>query len=261
MLRIVYIFILSCNIILAQSESNLFQKDIEAGEHKIFLTNSEDHFFTGSIQITDKYNNTVFFEDSIFSRYNWDTLIDMNGDGKKEFILDVGTGATMYDYNMFLIFNLYENPAEPVEVHNAELQSGIDEIPKIVSYVRLSPAVMGAGYSFALKYVNGKLVLENDTKTSKVLKNLEPDSKDDIYFINEYEEGFDPCAEDSQVLIYYEAFITQWKILGREEKGWKFFDKYYKCKNKNLAKENLRKIVRENYLYIKDPNNYKFGLN
>lgn len=261
MRKVIYLILLFCNIAFAQSEGNLFQKDITAGDHRIYLTNSGDNFFTGSIQITDKYNNTVFFEDSIYSRYNSDTLIDLNNDGIKEFILDTGTGATMYDFNMFLIFDLTKDTLNPVEVHNAELAAGIDEIPKIVSYVRLSPAVMGAGYSFSLKYVNGNLELENDTKTSKVLKGLKPNEEDDIFFIKEYAEGFDPCAEDSQVLIYFEANIMQWKILGQEETGWKFFDKHYKCKDKLKVKENLRRMINENYSYLKDPVNYKFGIN
>lgn len=245
----------------SQSNDSLFEKEINAEGYSFFLTNSENNFYTGSIQIADKYNNTVFYEDSIYTRYNWDTLTDLDNDGKKELILDLGTGANMYDYNMFLIFNFSKDITEPVEIHNAELRINTDEVPKIVSYVRLSPAVMGAGYSFSLRYNKGDLILEDDIRTSKVLKSLEPDGTEDLYLIDEYNEGFDPCAKDSEISVYYEATIIQWKILGQEGKGWKFFDTNYKCKNKTKVRKDLKKIVNETYAYLKDTNNYKFSSN
>jgi len=246
--------------IRSQNDSTV-EKEITADSYRIFLTANDYSFFSGSMEIFDKFNNSVFYADSFYTRYNWDTLVDLNNDRSKELILDVGTGATMYNYNMFLIFDFKRSPEPLFEIHNAELITGIDEIPKITSYERLSPAVMGAGYVYLLKYENGKIVLENDMKKSKVLKSFDSNEGDDLYFINEYEAGFDECADDSEISIYYQAYITQQKILGRENKGWKFFDKYYKCSNWKKVKAGLKKIVDENYNYLANPENYKFVLN
>lgn len=144
---------------------------------QISLINNETDFFTGCILITDRDNSPVFKADSIYSRYNWDTLIDLNNDGSKEIILDLSTGVNMYDYNMYLIFDLKNKSFKPFEIHNADLVKDTDEVPKIISYVRMSPAVMGAGYTFSLKYDGNKFNLENDISKSKVLKSLDPLSR------------------------------------------------------------------------------------
>lgn len=242
--------------LFSQSDS-VFEKDITAGEYRVYLTNNEYDFFTGSIQIADKYNNTVFYADSIYSRYNWDTLIDLNNDGSKELILDLSTGVNMYNYNMYMIFDLKKKSFEPFEIQNADIVLNIDEVPKIISYVRLSPAVMGAGYTYSLKYDGSKFILENDISKSEVLKSLDPKESDEFDFIRQYEEGFDECDSDSEIKIYYEAYLTQQKILGQEEKGWEFFDKHYKCKDKNTLRTELKKTVEENYNYLKNAD-YKF---
>ena len=244
----VYIFLNCCG--LSAQSGGIFEKDITAGDHRIFLTNNESNFFTGSIQIADKYNNTVFYADSIFSRYNWDTLIDLNNDGIEELIIDFGTGALMYDYNMFLIFDFTKNAIEPFEIHNADLIINIDETPKIVSNVRLSPAVLGAGYSFSVKYENGRLITENNMNESKVLKSLDIGDEEDLYMLGEYSKQNDECDDESQLIVYYEAYLMQKMILGQAEKGWEFFEKNYNCSNKNKIRTQLENTVKESYGYL-----------
>lgn len=250
-------FIFSTSILFSQDQKDEIRKDILAGEYKISLINNETDFFTGCILITDRDNSPVFKADSIYSRYNWDTLIDLNNDGSKELILDLSTGVNMYDYNMYLIFDLKNKSFEPFEIHNADLVKDTDEVPKIISYVRMSPAVMGAGYTFSLKYDGNKFNLENDISKSKVLKSLDPLESDEFDFIRQYEEGFDECESDSEVKIYYEAYLIQQMILGQEEKGWMFFEEHYKCKNKKSMRAELKKTVEENYNYIMNAD-YKF---
>jgi len=245
---IVYLFPLT---LFSQSDS-IIEREINVGEYRIYLTNNEYNFFTGSIQIADKHNNAVFYADSIYSRYNWDTLIDLNNDGNKELILDLGTGVNMYNYNMYLIFDLKKKSFEPFEIHNADIVMNVDEVPKIISYVRLIPAVMGAGYTYSLKYDGDKFIPESDVTKSKVLKSLDPKESEEFDFIRQYEEGFDECENDSEVKIYYEAYLIQQMILGQEEKGWEFFEKHYKCKNKKTLRTELKKTVDENYNYLKN---------
>ena len=83
--------------------------------------------------------------------------------------------------------------------------------------------------------------------------------RDILEQIEGYESETDVCSEESQIQVYYEAYITQKKILGQESEGWKFFDSHYKCKDKKKIKEDLKRIVYENYKYISDPINYKYS--
>jgi len=250
-------FIFTTSNLFSQNQKDEFRKNIFFDEYKISLINNETDFFTGCIHITDKNSNSVFEADSIYSRYNWDTLTDLNNDGSKELILDLSTGATMYDYNMYLIFDFKNKSFNPFEIHNADLVINVDEVPKIVSYVRMSPAVLGAGYTFSLMYDGSKFILEDDINKSKVLKSLDLKESDEYDFIKQYEEGFDECDNDSEVKIYYEAYLTQQMIIGQEEKGWELFEKHYKCKNKNSMREELKKTVEENYNYLKNAD-YKY---
>lgn len=251
------IFVISIECVYAQD--HIIEKEITADSYRIFLTYNDNSFFTGSAEIFDRYNNSVFYADSLYTHYNSDTVIDLNADGSRELILDLSTGATMYDYNMFLIFDLSKKHIEPFEIHNAQLVNGIDEQPKIESEVRLSPNYLGAGYAYSLKYEDGKMILETDPSESKVLKSLDLNERDILEQIEGYESETDVCSEESQIQVYYEAYITQKKILGQESEGWKFFDSHYKCKDKKKIKEDLKRIVYENYKYISDPINYKYS--
>ncbi|MDQ3021811.1 MAG: hypothetical protein M3R36_14755 [Bacteroidota bacterium] len=242
----------------SQVSNDSFSKVITAEDYTITLKNNDENFFSGSINVKDKNDVTVCSADSIFTRYNWDTLIDLNNDGSKELIIDLATGATMYDYNMFLIFDFSKNSIVPFEIHNAGLISYLDPVPKIVTNVRLSPSALGAGYSFSLVYNNSKLVLESDVNASNVLRSLEQKDSEYLELIEEYKKLFDECGEDSEIYIYYESYVMQQKILGQEDKGWEFFDKYYKCKDKEKVKTELKRNVQDSYDFW-NTSEFKFG--
>lgn len=264
--RYFYIFCISlAGIILlngnsiSQNRKAEFTKEIVTGNFIVRLANNEVDFFSGGVSITGREDNTEHFRaDSFYTRYNWDTLIDLNNDGSQELILDLGTGATMYDYNIILIFDFTKNVAEPLEIHNAELNTNTDKFPKIVSNTRLSPNYLGAGYSYSLIYHNGKLILETDPSESRVLKSLDINDNDILELIAGYDSETDECSDESQIQVYYEAYITQKIILGKEIEGWKFFDNYYKCNDKKRAKEELKNLVFENFNYINNPDNFVF---
>lgn len=259
--KIIFVYgvisILLFNTIKIFSQDSIFTKEIEADSFRLFLTANDNNFFTGSLEVIDKYNNSVFYADSFYTRYNRDTLIDMNNDGRNEFILDLGTGATMYDYNMFLIFDFSKNQIEPFEIHNVQIVSNVDDMPKIVSDIRMSPGYLGTGYSFSLKYADGKIFPETDANESKVLANLIPDEKEMLEQMRSYCKEIEECGEESYYQIFFESYITQLKITGNEKKGWKFFDKYYKCSDKKAVKNSLKKSVNENYKAIIQED-YKF---
>ncbi|MBK7160719.1 MAG: hypothetical protein IPH77_19800 [Ignavibacteria bacterium] len=214
------IFVISIECVYAQD--HIIEKEITADSYRIFLTYNDNSFFTGSVEIFDRYNNSVFYADSLYTHYNSDTVIDLNADGSRELILDLSTGATMYDYNMFLIFDLSKKHIEPFEIHNAQLVNGIDEQPKIESEVRLSPNYLGAGYAYSLKYEDGKMILETDPSESKVLKSLDLNERDILEQIEGYESETDVCSEESQIQVYYEAYITQRKFSDRKARAGSF---------------------------------------
>lgn len=230
-------------------------KEIVAGDYKINLIWDNSRFFSGNVEVSNHLNgSSVFKADSIFSSYNWDTLIDLDNSGREELILDLSAGATMYDYNVFLIFDFEKNPIVPLEVHNANLIPNVDDLPKLVSTIRLSPSFLSAGYSYSLCYNNGKLKLETDPQKSKVLRSLMPEDSDQLELINSFKKESDECEIGSPFVTYFEAYLLQMKILNREKKGWKFFDKHYNCNDKNKVRMVLKKSVNENYNYIRKQN-------
>ena len=246
--------------ILSQPEKAKFEKDIVTEKYLVRLENNESDFFSGKINIYDLQNSyEVFKAENIFTNFNSDTLIDLDGDGRKELLLDLGTGATMYDFNMFLIFDFEKEIIVPAEVHNAGLITGQGQIPVIMSEVRLSPNYLSAGYSFTLKFENGKLIPCTESENSTFLKDIDISEKEIKELINDYIKETGECSDESQVQIYYEAYIMQKKINGQEKEGWKFFDKHYKCRDRKSVKLSLKKIIGENFRRIMDPGNYKFN--
>ncbi len=254
------IFLISSLNAYSQKDS-IFEKEIMANDFKIRLKNNPTSFFTGSILVTDRYSNSLFEADSVFTGFNRDTLIDLNNDGTDELILDLGTGATMYNYNMYLIFDFSKVKIEPFEVHNADLLADVNKIPKIVSSVRLSPAYLGAGYSCSYTYENGTLILETDPNTSSVLKNLTPSDDDYIELMDRFKSGSEECKDGKMYSVYFEGYIMQMKILNNESKGWEFFDKYYQCNDKKEVRADLKKKVDSTYDYLVNANLSFYSVN
>lgn len=255
------VFFISQTKLFSQNEKGEFRKDLFIGNYTFLITNSEVDYFTGSITITDRITNLeVFKADSFFTGFISDSLIDLDKNGTDELVLWLSTGATIYDFSMNLVFD-FDNIANPVQIQNAELLCNVDSIPKITSNVRLSPAFLGAGYSYSLKYDNGKLIADTNINKSKTLKLLAEKQDESISLITEYKSSEKNCENDNEYLVYFEAFITQQKIFGMESTGWEIFNKYYKCKNKKAVKKILQKAVNENFNIIKDFNNYIFKLN
>ncbi|MDQ3021810.1 MAG: hypothetical protein M3R36_14750 [Bacteroidota bacterium] len=259
MKKILLTFIFCLN--LSYLYSQVITKEISTDKYKITLTWNDSVFYSGGMVIQNNPDgNTVFSSDNFFSGYNSDRSVDLNNDGSNEYVLELGTGNTRSDYNMFLIFDFVKSAEPQFEVHNAELISNVDKVPEIVSNVRIGDPKMEAKYSYTLKYDNGKLILNKDIKQSKLLKELVPFEEDYMDLINEYSKSMNICDESSQVKNYYEAYSTQQKIVGNETEGWKFFDNNYKCENKNSIEEELKKSVEENYSKINNPDNFNFKI-
>ena len=141
---------------------------------------------------------------------------------------------------------------------HAEVISNVDKVPEIISNVRIGDPKMEAKYSYSLLYNDGKLNLNKNIKDSKVLKELVPFEEDYSDLINEYIKTSGECEAESRVGNYYEAYATQQKIVGNEDAGWNFFEKNYKCENKNSIETELKKSVENNYSIISNPDSYNF---
>ncbi len=252
-------FFCLCADVYSQDEVILFSKEISAGDYRIVLTANSDTFFSGSLELIDKYNNSVLYVDNLYSGYNSDTLIDLNRDGKVELILNLGTGATMYDYNMFLIFDFTLDTPLTAEVHNAEFAKGSDGKERILSYVRMSPAVMGAGYTFPLRYENGSLILDTDALKADAMTDQDSVESDILYLINEFSKETDECDDERLINNYFLSYVLQQKISGAEDKGWEFFDKYYTCSDREKVRTVMKEDVDKIYNYINNPANYQFS--
>lgn len=259
-LLIIAVFLFSIQSeIYSQPEKAKFEKDIVTEKYLVKLENNETDFFSGKIFIYDKNSSAeVFKDEDLYTNFNSDTLIDMDKNGRNELILDLSTGVNMYNYNMYLIFDFPGNEIIVSEVHNAYFVTDTDNYPKIVSVVRLSPIILGTEYSYLLKYKNGTLIPETNPADSRALKELDISEQQQIEFMSEYIKETGECTEDSQVQSFYEAFITQKKILGQEKKGWKFFDKNYKCKDRKKVKAEIKKFADDNYKFIMNPENFKY---
>lgn len=256
MKKILLAFIFIVNITYVHSQ--ITTKEIQTDKYKITLTWNDSVFYSGGMVIHNNSDGSkVFSSDNFHSGYNSDKAIDLNNDGYNEFLLELETGSTRSDYNMYLIFDFTKGPEPQCEVHNSEVISNVDNVSEIVSNVRIGDPKMEAKYSYALRYNDGKLVLNKD-KDSKVLKELIPFAEDYTDLLNEYAKANNVCDENSNVKNYYEAYSTQQKIAGNESAGWDFFDSNYKCDDKDKTKEELKKSVEENYSKLNNPDNFKF---
>ncbi|MCB0726788.1 MAG: hypothetical protein R3A12_12280 [Ignavibacteria bacterium] len=251
-------------IVLSYSQiySQTVTKEITTDKYKIILTWNDSVFYSGGMVIQNiSDGSTVYSADNFHSGYNSDKTHDLNKDGSHEYVLELATGQTRSDYNMILIFD-FEKSHEPLsEVHNAEIIANVDKVSDILSNVRVGDPALEAKYVYPLIYDDGKVVLNKDTKDSKILKELVPYAEDYTELIDKYANSNDVCAEGSKVTAFYEAYIIQQKITGNEEEGWKFFDSNYKCDNKSSVKEEIKKSIEESYSNIDNPDNFKFKAN
>lgn len=259
-----FIFIFASVILIqndfsySQDKGIFFEKEIITEDYKIKVTNRSDKFFSGTLAVSNNSGDTVFYSDQLFSRYVSDTLLDLNNDGIKELILDLGTGVNAYDFNMLVIFDLSKSSQPLFEIHNAEVKAGIDSIPKIVSHIRFSPLYLGTGYDYSLIYNGERLILETDPDFSKVLQSLDIIDENILNNMHGFKEELDECDKNNNFISFFEQYLLQKVLLKNVSKGWEFFEKNYNCPDKKKVRIEL-----EEYLGIMIENlskmEYKFN--
>lgn len=254
-----FLILLSAAAVNAQDDGLMIDKEIYTNDHRIILVYNSSEFFTGSIQITDRYNNTVFFRDNFYSGFISDTLIDLDKNGADELILNLSSGINAYDFNMLLIFDFSKSSQPLYEIHNAEITSGADSMPKIISNVRFSPLFLGTGYNYSLIYDGRKMELDKETGEGSVLSNLDIKEDDMLYNINEFKKEMEECEETSNYISFFEQYLMQKTILNKADEGLSFFDKYYECRDKDTARAQLKSNINTMYEYLSAMNHRYSG--
>jgi hypothetical protein len=261
MIRKYWVILLLCSGFFSYSElysaaDSLTEVKIEYYDLIVKLRYDKNNFFTGSLEVQKK-GETVFAADSIYSDYFEHSTVDLDGDGSKELLISLGTGATPYIYNDLLIFDITRSNEPLFSIQNADVVQKEKQTPKISVYVRMSPSVLGIGYNWLLEYKNKKMLFYK-AEDQQWLGNVTPDEKETLETIKSFSDNSNPCGDRENYLSYYEAFLLQSKIAGDEEKGLDFFDEHYKCKSKSEALKIMKNNVSDSYKWIIDTNNYKY---
>lgn len=253
---LIFIFLLN----VSGLHSQIVKKDLSAEDYLINLEWNDSIFFSGKMSVVSNADNSkAYSAENFHSGYNSDKQSDLNNDGKAEYIVELETGSSRSDYNMYVIFDFTKGVSPVCSIHNAELVANVDKTPVIVSNMRMGNPALEARYSFVVKYENGKLIPITDPKESKVLKELVPFEEDYSDLIKSYAGSNDVCGDNSEVKHFYAAYIIQQKLVNNEEAGWKFFDKNYTCSNKSEIKAEIEKTVNENYSKITNSDSYSFN--
>jgi|SRR4030095_405741 len=245
-----------CSWELYAEPNRLNDVSIDYYDLVIKLRYDTDKFFTGSLTV-QKNGEIVFSADSIYSEYIEHSQADLDGDGSKELIISVSTGASPYIYNELLIFDKTQSNGPMFSVQNADVVQKEKQKPKLSVYIRMSPSVLGIGYNWYLEYKNKKLTFFR-AADMPWLGDVVPDEKETIDAIKLFSEDGKQCENTDNYLSYFEAYALQSKIAGDELKGLEFFEQYYKCKGKSEAIKNLKKNVSDSYKWINDTKNYNY---
>ncbi|MCC7157981.1 MAG: hypothetical protein IT281_00420 [Ignavibacteria bacterium] len=224
---------------------------------KVELNYNTQRFFNGSMKV-QKENIIVFAADSFFSDYSSHEIVDLDGNGKNELVLVLTEGASPYIYNRMLIFDITLGPEPKFTMQNADLIIKPKELPKIDCYARMSPSVMGLGYNWLVEYRDKKIKYykpKNEVWENMVLPDVESTREN----LKQYKEGGFTCT-DANYFTFFEAVMIQSLISGDDYVGLDFFDKYYKCDDKNSALKELKSASNNSFGWIKDSKNYEYSI-
>lgn len=256
-LSIVMIFSVFVNFVKAGEDDSLKTVFIDYYDLKIELAYNSQQFFKGSMKV-QKDNKALFSTDSFYSDYSSHEIVDLDGNGKNELILILTEGASPYVYDNMLIFDIALGPEPKFSMQNADLIVKPNELPKINCYQRMSPSVLGLGYNWLLEYRDKKIKYYKPK--SEVWKNMVlPDIEGTRENLKQYEEGGFTCT-DGNYFTFFETVMVQSLICGIDYAGLEFFEKYYKCNDKNAALKNLKSVSHVSFGWIKDSKNYEYSI-
>ncbi len=252
LLIIAVLFISSVGI--SQITSNTVKRVITARGYEFNLEYDSTEFFKGSLNVKNSYGDTLFNDEDFYSSCYHDTLADLDGDGNNELVLGLATGMSPYMWSSLLIFDMNSYELIPLEVVNGELVNTADGKSLIRAIVRLSPAYLGALYSYLLEFRNNELFIFNDPD-GQYSAQLSTDYSAALEeAITDFGNTEDVCNEGSGYITLFEAYLIQAKLSGSINKAGEFFRKSYKCEDANAAYKEVMKYVNETYDYLSSQN-------
>ncbi len=234
----------------SQITGNTVVRTINAGGYEFKLEYDSTEFFKGSLDVRDSYGSSVFFDEDFYSLCYYDTIADLDNDGNNELVLGLSTGMSPYMWSSLLIFDLTSSEVLPFEVINGEIVSNSEGKTFVRAVVRLSPAYLGALYSYLLEYSNKELIIFIDP-VGHYADKLNIDYTASLEeAITDFGNSQDVCNDGSGYITLFEAYLIQAKLSGNIRKAGEFFRKSYMCDDANAAYKEAMKYVNETYDYL-----------
>lgn len=229
---------------------------IEYYDYIITITSEKDEFFKGKLESV-KNGKKVFGMEGVFTDYVSHRIIDMDGNGSDELVLNVSEGASPYIFGTLYIFDVTKGAEPQCMLTNAELDTTDSKKPRVSTFTRMSPSILGLVYHWLMDYKYGKLYLtKSDSK--RLSTQLTPDDQSILYKLNDLQDYEGMCS-DGSYNTFFETLFIQYKIAGEEGKAEDFFNRHYKCPNKQLALDQMKNAAADTYSWLNDPTNFKYG--
>lgn len=239
---------------LAQEDtSNVIIKYYDA---TVKVTSSSDKFFSGRLEIS-KGANKVYEMDSIFTNYAEHRLIDLNGDGSDELLLSLTEGASPYVFHNLYIFDITRGYKPLYVILNGDVDTANIRQPKIIFNERVSPAILGLWISWPLVYRNKELVFSKPNSSQEKAR-YRPDEESISENLKELRTGTESCKDYNYAIFFETIFISYW-ITGEKNKAFAFFNKHFKCPDKEKVLEQMQNAAEDTYSWINDEANYKYA--
>ena len=239
---------------ISQNDSVTAKRVITAGGYEFRLEYDSTEFFKGRLDVRDSFGSSVFYDEDFYSTCYYDTLADLDEDGNDELVLGLTTGMSPYMWSSLLIFDLKSNKLWPLEVINGEIVRSSEGNNMIRAIVRLSPAYLGALYSYLLEFRNNELIIFKDPD-GQYTAQLNIDYSASLEeAITDFGNTQDVCNDGSGYITLFEAYLIQAKLSGNINKAGEFFRKTYRCDDANAAFKQIMKYVNETYDYLTSQN-------
>jgi hypothetical protein len=248
-------FVLNKQIGLDKYKISLFSDTSKISKDKksfwdIYLT-IED---TTSHKIT--FNQGVFValpeKDSVFNR------VDLDNDGKQELIVIGSREMTSYTFQQGIIIDFKIKP-EPILIVNDPTIIKTNNVYLIKTEVRGSPSVLVFGYNYCLRYSSGKLQWEYNENINSTNCMCRFDKNNEFIPVKNLDlmNIKKSLCSSEEALPCFEMYLLNKILLGDESGGWDYFNKIYKCKDKDEKRESLKEALKEDLKNIKE-SDYKF---
>jgi len=253
-LILIAFLLINCANLYSQDDS-IRNTSISYYDYVVKITSNHNRFYTGRLEVL-KNGKSEFSMDSVFSDYVEHNIIDMDGDGSKELLLILSEGASPYVFSSMYLFDAKKGAKPLYFITNASLDTNVNTLPAIGTFVRMSPSIMGFSYNWQMEYHNGKLRYKSpDGKTGAVFG---PDYTELKASMKEIWPQKVDCDDYTYSVFFDYIFITS-RISGEMTEAENFFNSEYKCPDKVSSLIRFKNTANETLNWIKDEKNYLFS--